>query len=80
MFIILYENEAGTRWVYEEGFDEFADAKKHLLDEGFIENNRRFERRNYNWITLNRASIVNVKVSKKLLTKESISAKINDIR
>lgn len=61
MFVIMFENEAGIRRVHENGFKNFDDAKQYLKDEGFVENNRLFERENYNWITFGKAFITHVK-------------------
>lgn len=49
MFVITYQNEVNVRWNDDLVFRELDNAKKHLTQQGFIENNRIFERKDYGW-------------------------------
>ena len=49
MFAITYENEVHQQWCCGYIFEKFEDAKQFLIDQGFKEKNRVFERKDYNW-------------------------------
>lgn len=49
MFDITFEDEFNRQWSSEFVFYTYDDAKSYLLDRGFTENNRLFERGSYNW-------------------------------
>lgn len=49
MFEVTFEDGLHRQWSSEFIFSSFEDAKGYLLEQGFIEKNRLFERRNYNW-------------------------------
>ena len=57
MFEILYQDEIGKRWTSDYLFETLSDAKEYLKNKGFTENNRIFERENYNWSTYTKALI-----------------------
>jgi hypothetical protein len=49
MFTITFEDEVYKQWSCEFIFNEFEEAKKYLIEQGFSEKNRLFVRENYNW-------------------------------
>ncbi len=57
MFAITYVDEIHSQWNDEYLFNKFEDAKQYLIDKGFIENNRVFEREELSWITYRKAYI-----------------------
>lgn len=57
MFTITFENETYQRWEDDFIFAQFEDAKRYLLQQGFTEKNRIFERKDYNWSKFIRAYI-----------------------
>lgn len=65
MFTITYEDEIYRHWSCEFIFEDFNEAKQFLLEKGFIEKNRIFERRNYNWCKYLKAYISPLKIYKK---------------
>lgn len=65
MFIITFENEKYKQWSCEYLFNHFNDAKDFLKEKGFIEKNRLFERKDYNWSKYVKAYITPLKTYKK---------------
>jgi hypothetical protein len=49
LFTITYEDEVYKRWNSDYVFEDLEDVKDYLKDQGFIENNRIFQRKDYNW-------------------------------
>lgn len=49
MFAITFENEVYRQWSCEFLFNNFEDAKRYLLSQGFAEKNRLFVREDFNW-------------------------------
>ena len=49
MYTITYETKIYKQWESEYVFNSFAEAKDYLLENGFIEKNRIYERINYGW-------------------------------
>lgn len=62
MFTISFENEVYKQWTCEFVFENFNDAKSYLINKGFIEKNRLFERRDHNWNKYSKAYINRAKV------------------
>lgn len=62
MFAITFEDEVYNQWSCEYVFNNFEDAKNYLISQGFIEKNRIFERKNYNWSSYLKAYITPRKV------------------
>jgi hypothetical protein len=64
VFLITYEDEIYKQWSCDYIFNKFEDAKKYLIDQGFIEKNRLFERKDYNWSKFVKAYISPIKIYK----------------
>ncbi len=62
MFAITYVDKVHSRWNDEYLFNKFEDAKQYLIDKGFIENNRVFEKEEFPWITYRKAYINPMKI------------------
>lgn len=62
MFTITFENEIYTRWSPQLVFTSLEDAKEYLTEQGFIEQARLFERKDYKWSKYLKAYINPVKV------------------
>lgn len=62
MFTITFENEIYTRWSPQLVFTSLEDAKEYLTEQGFIEQARLFERKDYEWSKYLKAYINPVKV------------------
>lgn len=62
MYIVTFENEIYQQWTCEYIFNEFEDAKSYLLQRGFIEKNRLFERKDHNWSKYTKAYVTPRKV------------------
>jgi hypothetical protein len=67
MFIITFEDEIYHQWTCEYIFDNFDVAKTYLIGQGFIEKNRLFERKDYNWSKYVKAYISQRKLYKSML-------------
>lgn len=64
MFSITFEDEVYRQWEFEAIFLTFNEAKKYLINQGFVEKNRLFYRENYNWSKYLKAYITPRKVYK----------------
>jgi ribosomal protein L22 len=65
MFEIIFENETHAQWSSDFVFEDFDEAKDYLLDQGFLEKNRIFERKDYNWCKYLKAYITPKKAYKR---------------
>jgi hypothetical protein len=65
MFGITFENEVYKQWTSDYIFEDFKEAKNYLLEQGFIESKRLFERKDYNWSKYVKAYIAPKKIYKK---------------
>ena len=66
MFVIMFENEVHKQWSCEYIFNELSDAKKYLINQGFLEKNRLFIRENYRWSKYVKAYIAPRKLYKEM--------------
>ena len=62
MFSITFENEVYKQWTFDYLFETYEGARRYLVTNGFIERNRVFERKDYNWRKYDKAYIKEMKL------------------
>lgn len=79
MFEVTFEDELHRQWSSEFIFYNVEDAKEYLLDKGFIEKNRIFERKHYNWSVFLKAYISPKKIYDNKQGELTKSIKLRDL-